>query len=309
MGHYLASPNKEKVSEEGRYENLEYAASSMQGWRINMEDAHIAQFNIAKDTHIFGVFDGHGGHEVAKFVTNHFVDELLKNASFKNAAYEKALSETFLRMDEILKTPEGRKELTAIQLGDSKGHASSEAESYAGCTAVVALIVQNTVYVANAGDSRCVLAKKNEAVPLTEDHKPDNDEERRRIEKAGGGVYEGRINGRLNLSRALGDFDYKSNHDLAHHEQLVIAVPDIRVQQLSPDDEFLVLGCDGIWECLLPKQICDFISAKVNDGKKLTASIEELLDFILAKDTQSGQGYGLDNMTCIVVKIKNLKSF
>jgi len=109
MGHYLASPNKEKVSEEGQFKNMKYAASSMQGWRVNMEDAHVAKFNIAPDTHVFGVFDGHGGHEVAKFVANHISDEILKNASFKNGDYSKCLTEVFLRLDELLKTPEGKK--------------------------------------------------------------------------------------------------------------------------------------------------------------------------------------------------------
>lgn len=51
----------------------------MQGWRTNMEDAHIMDANIAEDTAVFGVFDGHGGKEVAKFVKNHFVEELKKN--------------------------------------------------------------------------------------------------------------------------------------------------------------------------------------------------------------------------------------
>ena len=305
MGHYLASPNKEKVSEEGQFKNMKYAASSMQGWRVNMEDAHVAQFNIAPDTHVFGVFDGHGGHEVAKFVANHISDEILKNASFKNGDYSKALTEVFLRLDELLKTPEGKKELNSIQAGQNGkgGFDSGDNESYAGCTAVVALMVRNQIYVANAGDSRCVLATKGDAVALTEDHKPDNKEEKDRIEKAGGSVSDGRINGRLNLSRAIGDFDYKGRDDLGHHEQLVIATPEIRTWTLTADDEFLVLGCDGIWECLDAKQICDLVSTKIkNDGKGLKQSIEELLDYILAKDTQTG--LGLDNMTCVVVTLK-----
>lgn len=225
---------------------------------------------------------------MAKFVTNHIVEDLLKNAQFKAGNYSKALVETFFALDERMKTSEGRKELAGIQTGNDKGgYSQAEAESYAGCTACVALVVKDKVYVANAGDSRCIIASKGEVIHLTEDHKPDNKEEKDRIDKAGGEVFEGRINGRLNLSRALGDFDYKDNTTLSPHEQLVIALPDIRVHNLSSDDDLLILGCDGIWECLPAKQICEFINTKMKNGKPLKGSIEDLLDYIVATDTQS----------------------
>jgi len=301
MGHYLASPNKEKVSEEGEYKNMKYAASSMQGWRVNMEDAHIARFNIAPETNLFGVFDGHGGPEVAKFVAKHLEAELLKNPSFQSGNYGKALTDTFHNLDIILKTPEGKKELASIQTGRSGFDAG---DSYAGCTAIVALMVKDKIYVANAGDSRCVIATKGDVVPLSEDHKPDNKEEKDRIEKAGGEVYEGRINGRLNLSRAIGDFDYKGNDKMDFNQQLVISTPDIRTWDMSADDEYLILGCDGIWECLQAKQISEFLSTKIKNGRSIKSAVEDLLDYIVAPDTQSNSGIGLDNMTCICLALK-----
>ena len=76
MGIYLSEPKKEKHTDLGQNGKFEFAASSMQGWRMNMEDAHIAQLDIDNDTHIFGVFDGHGGKEVAIFVAKHFIQEL-----------------------------------------------------------------------------------------------------------------------------------------------------------------------------------------------------------------------------------------
>lgn len=80
-----------------------------------------------------------------------------------------------------------------------------------GCTAVVLLLTPNMYYVASAGDSRCIMFnKKGKIVKLTEDHKPENEKELKRIEKAGGFVSGGRINGNLNLSRALGDLDFKT---------------------------------------------------------------------------------------------------
>jgi protein phosphatase 1G len=73
----------------------------------------------------------------------------------------------------------------------------------------VAVVQGKTLYVANAGDSRCVLCRGLTTKALTTDHKPTNPDEERRIIDAGGFVTEGRVNGCLNLSRAIGDMNYK----------------------------------------------------------------------------------------------------
>ena len=86
-----------------------------------------------------------------------------------------------------------------------------EDKIYAGCTAVVCLVTETEIYVANAGDSRCIVSVGGKVEALSEDHKPDNEKEMARIKKAGGEVIEGRVNGNLNLSRALGDLEYKTN--------------------------------------------------------------------------------------------------
>lgn len=79
-----------------------------------------------------------------------------------------------------------------------------------GCTAVVSLLHGRDLYVANAGDSRCVVCRNGRAIEMSLDHKPEDDEECARIIKAGGRVtLDGRVNGGLNLSRALGDHAYK----------------------------------------------------------------------------------------------------
>ena len=75
------------------------------------------------------------------------------------------------------------------------------------------LITAEHIFCANAGDSRAVLSRNHKAIPLSFDHKPSNDTEKKRIEAAGGFVEEDRVNGSLNLSRSLGDFGYKNNID------------------------------------------------------------------------------------------------
>lgn len=89
--------------------------------------------------------------------------------------------------------------------------------SDSGCTAVVALVKGNKIYVANAGDSRCIISKNGEAIEMSLDHKPEDELEMTRIVKAGGKVtYDGRVNGGLNLSRALGIVFFDLSHSHSH---------------------------------------------------------------------------------------------
>jgi serine/threonine protein phosphatase PrpC len=118
-----------------------------------------------------------------------------------------------------------------------------------GCTANVLMIKDNTLYVANAGDSRCVLAVAGKAVPLSIDHKPSVISEKNRILRAGSTISsEGRIDGNLNLSRSIGDLKYKKDKNLKPHEHPVTAFPEVKTAVLSPSVDFVVMGCDGIWE-------------------------------------------------------------
>ena len=186
----------------------------------------------------------------------------------------------------MLLTSEGKKELMQLKSEDGKG--DYQTESYAGCTANVALLVKNELYVSNAGDSRCVLSSKGVAIEMSYDHKPDNDIEKDRIHKAGGYISDGRINGNLNLSRAIGDLEYKKDDKIGVHEQLIVAVPDIKKRILTSDDEFIVLGCDGIWECMSNQEIVDWTAKKLKDKEKsLSKVVEEFLDTIVANDTAS----------------------
>ena len=118
------------------------------------------------------------------------------------------------------------------------------------------LITPNEIYCANAGDSRTVMSEHGKAVELSKDHKPDLPTERTRILKAGGEVVDGRVNGMLALSRAIGDFDYKpitppkdaqKNWYLNNH--MVTSYPDVVVKPFHKDVEFMVVACDGIWDC------------------------------------------------------------
>ncbi|CAH1773594.1 unnamed protein product [Owenia fusiformis] len=189
--------------------------------------------------------------------------------------------------------------------------ASEEPGSDSGCTAVLALIKDNELYVANAGDSRCVLSRNGVAMEMSFDHKPEDEIELKRIHAAGGEVTpDGRVNGNLNLSRAIGDHAYKTTKDIALKDQMITALPDVKSTKLEEGDEFLVLACDGIWNCLTSQEVVDFVKQRLQDEKKRkTPSIicEEIFDRCLAPDTM-GDGTGCDNMTCIIVVFNKLSA-
>jgi protein phosphatase 2C family protein 2/3 len=117
-----------------------------------------------------------------------------------------------------------------------------------GCTANVLLITPDKYYIANAGDSRSALYRDGRLVTFSEDHKPESPIEEQRITKAGGMITMGRVNGGLNLSRSFGDFDYKRNVDLGYDEQMITCKPDIKEIGREKGDDFILMGCDGIWE-------------------------------------------------------------
>jgi len=118
-----------------------------------------------------------------------------------------------------------------------------------GCTAVVLALQKNVLICANAGDSRCVLGEGGRALPMSFDHKPQNKKERERIYKAGSTVnVEGRIDGNLNLSRAIGDIAHKKNTRISLQDQAVTSFPDVKVHPISNKTDFAIIGCDGIWE-------------------------------------------------------------
>jgi serine/threonine protein phosphatase PrpC len=270
-----------------------------------MEDAKLVNLNLDDNTMLFGVFDGHGGKEVAEFVSRHFSIELLNSQAYREGNYPKSLEDTFLRMDVLLRTPDGLKEVIRIakDLPDNYPVQADPSLLMAGCTSVVALIHNDTIYVANAGDSRCVLNRDGRALELSVDHKPDLPTERDRIVRAGGMVEDGRVMGNLNLSRSIGDLEYKKNTSIPAKDQMISAFPEIKIETLSVKDSFLVLACDGVWDMLTSQECVNFISQRIG-SKSLPLIAEEVLDRCLAPDIATSGGLGCDNTTIVIVELK-----
>ncbi|ORY96350.1 phosphatase 2C-domain-containing protein [Syncephalastrum racemosum] len=291
MGQTLSEPVTNKESSEGQDTRVIYGASSMQGWRISMEDAHttIPEYNKTGAS-FFAVFDGHGGSGVAKYSGQHLHKKVMDSQLFMSGRFRDSLKAGFLAIDDSLrKDPE-------------YAHESS------GCTAVAAMLTKdNMLFVSNAGDSRAIISTNGKAIALSQDHKPGNPKETARIENAGGHVEFGRVNGNLALSRALGDFEFKQSKDLPPEEQVVTADPDITEHKLTPTDEFCVIACDGIWDCMTNQEVADFVRAQIKEGYPLKTICENLMDECLADESDVG-GVGCDNMTVIIVGLLQGKS-
>jgi len=171
-----------------------------------------------------------------------------------------------------------------------------------GCTAVVAFKAGNQLFVANAGDSRGCLCRGGIAIPLSEDHKPLADRERKRVEAVGGFVSaEGRVNGNLNLSRSLGDLKYKQVKGASREAQMITAEPDVTVTTLQPGDRFFVLACDGVWDIMSCQEICDFVSQRLDRGMTTIDIVKQVFDHCIAQDIKTSGGLGGDNQTCLIV--------
>ena len=295
-----------------------------------MEDSHLVALDLGtnKDTHIFGVFDGHGGIEVAEYVKNHFVEIFINNSKYLKGDIKSALKETFLTLDNNLQSIEAMKELThsheifvkTYNLNDNENINNNDIENSdyidniaynIGCTCNILVIYKNILYFANAGDSRSVLLKnKGEVNSMSIDHKPELPNEFNRIKKAGGRIIEGRVNGLLNLSRSIGDFQFKNRKDLKQEEQIVTCNPDILFENRSQNDDFVIMGCDGIWECISNTGISEYIYDKenniINGNKNKELNLEKILEDLFERNIAKSdeEENGCDNMTAILIQFK-----
>ncbi len=153
---------------------------------------------------------------------------------------------------------------------------------------------------------------------MSHDHKPDLFKEKNRIYQAEGWVCEGRIQANLNLSRSLGDLEYKKNNKLSPKDQMITAYPEINIEIIDNDVDFIIIGCDGIWDCLTPQQACDFVKKElysdnnnsngnsiIKQDVKISKIVEKMMDSILPKKVNENEtGIGYDNMSCIVIQFK-----
>lgn len=83
---------------------------------------------------------------------------------------------------------------------------------------------------------------------------------------------------------------------------MITAFPDVEVIE-NKDIDFIIMGCDGIWETKSNEDMVKWVQKRLSEkGKKLGTIVEELLDELVAKD--NGGEYGMDNMSSILIQFK-----
>eukprot|EP00043_Microstomoeca_roanoka_P028338 m.17641 g.17641 ORF g.17641 m.17641 type:complete len:434 (-) comp8330_c0_seq1:353-1654(-) len=286
MGAFLDKPNVEKENGSGEGHSIKYALASMQGWRAEMEDAHIATLDMEPlpEHGFFAVFDGHGGKTVSTQCGSQFVNVMLSSETFKQGDksmdhLKTSLYDAHFAMDEYLK-----EKFPGLVTGGDRS----------GSTAVMAFVTPTHIIISNCGDSRAVLCSEGKVRFASDDHKPTNAVETNRIVQAQGQVVLGRVNGNLAVSRALGDFVYKDVPSLPAAQQKVSPEPDMTVLERNDKDEFLVLACDGIFDVMTNDALYTFVSNQLRAGYTPTETCNRLLDYCLALNSR-------DNMSAVLV--------
>mmetsp|Transcript_132292 Transcript_132292/g.382463 ORF Transcript_132292/g.382463 Transcript_132292/m.382463 type:complete len:386 (-) Transcript_132292:95-1252(-) len=248
----------------------------------------------------FCVFDGHGkaGHEVAGIASERLPSYLAAHSGGPLSAPRKAIEAAFRKTD------------------DDIYRALGERVEYAGSTGVAVVMdpVKRVLHVGNVGDSRAVIGQCSpsgsalhwSAIPLTSDLKPDIPEEKERIELSGGVVgplpgfsgadagpmrvwdHQARDRPGLAVSRSLGDG--------AARALGVIAEPVVTLHQLQPQDKFMLIATDGLWDSLGNEEAVR-IAAKYIERNLQHVAVKALLEAVRREEG----GQLVDDTTVILV--------
>ncbi|KAA0150348.1 hypothetical protein FNF29_05360 [Cafeteria roenbergensis] len=320
--------------------DLRFGAAADQGRREGMEDRMMAVADMAATLGLdddddttaqayFGVYDGHSGERTSQMLMERLhlaVLERLREVDDPGRALTEAFTATdqawvnsqveaheadgtytldgstavvaVVREEEIIVVDDDyvASRGDALRTGAASGAGGEEPE-----TRRVRLL-----YVANAGDCRAVLCRGGWARDMSVDHKASLDRERERVEAAGGTVHNGRVNGVIAVTRAFGDPEFKVLMDKTWwgngaKADILTATPDIRSQEITAYDEFVILACDGLWDVMTSQQAVNFVRRRLRESPDLQAATEALV----AKAIELAS---VDNVSAIVVALNQQMS-
>ncbi|XP_058067468.1 probable protein phosphatase 2C 27 [Magnolia sinica] len=253
------------------------------GSRTSMEDTHVCIANLAKKfgynflddeaVSFYGVFDGHGGKGAA-----HFVRENLPRVIVEDSAFPLELEKVVTR---------------SFMLTDTKT-CSLQSDLCSGTTVLTAMIFGRSLLVANAGDCRAVLSRLGVAIEMSKDHRPSCNRERNRIESLGGFIDDGYLNGQLGVTRALGDWHIEGMKSVGEFGGPLSAEPELKMITLSKEDEFLIIGSDGIWDVFTSQNAVDFARRRLQEHNDVKTCCKELVD-------EAKKRGSIDNLTIVMV--------
>ncbi|KAJ1693680.1 hypothetical protein LUZ63_010378 [Rhynchospora breviuscula] len=254
---------------------------SERGIKSYMEDEHVCIDNLVQHLSappsfpapgaFYGVFDGHCGTDAARFVKSNLLKFIIEDNHFPHSMH-KAIRSAFMKADHAL--------ADSISLDHNSG-----------TTVLTALIFEKTLLIANLGDCRAVLSKRGKAVDMTKDHKPTCKFEKVRIEKLGGTVFDGYLNGQLSVSRALGDWHMKGGKGSICP---LTGEPELHEAILTQEDEFLVIACDGLWDVMSSQCAITMVRKSLMNHNDPVLCSRELVQEALERNS-------CDNLTVLVI--------
>uniref|UniRef100_A0A2N9HEE4 protein-serine/threonine phosphatase n=1 Tax=Fagus sylvatica TaxID=28930 RepID=A0A2N9HEE4_FAGSY len=286
----------------------------------NGMDHHLSHLNA----HFFGVYDGHGGCQVANYCHQRLHSALIEEMEIAKASlsdgsigiswqelWEKAFINCFVKVDaEVGGVHHGNR---GSNFDASEANKIPIAPETVGSTAVVAILCLTHIIVANCGDSRAVLSRGKLAIPLSVDHKPNREDEYARIEAAEGKIIQwngSRVFGVLAMSRSIGDNYLKP---------WVIPDPELKFVPRTKEDECLILASDGLWDVITNEEACDVARRRIllwhkKLGNTLPAERRDGVDpaaqaaaeYLSRLALQKGSK---DNITVIVIDLKAQRKF
>ena len=248
------------------FKSFNYQEDKNLKYRQSMEDIGVMlpDFIPEKKLSLFGIFDGHGGNDVVKYIKNRLPEIIKTNiTNNNNDSIENSLISAFNKIDEELK------------FYDSE---------YTGSTATILLFQDNILYCANVGDSTAFIVYDNYIKKISTDHKCTNPKEEERILLKGGKITKNRVMGQLVLSRSLGDLYCKKFG--------VSNIPDISINKLDRNVKYIVVASDGIWDVVKDNELLELSGNR----KNAEGLCKDLVKLSINKETK-------DNVSCIVISI------
>jgi protein phosphatase len=301
MGGALSKPVLVQSVE--RCGNLFYrcGCSTVNGLRGSNEDTHLLHISKSGNECFFGVFDGHSGLEAAVAArdsferhlrTDYALETSLQSHDKKQLDAKKMICELAAKVDTEVLT----------ECGEDSASGTTGTFFFARCDDSDQSDSSGfdiKLFVGNVGDSRVLLWTGSELQVMTKDHKPDDPEEKARIERFGGKVERGRVEGNLAVSRAFGDAFFKTNksRNAGPSDQKVIAVPDVTMASVKwGSGAFAVLGCDGVFEGEFSNEyVVEFVRTQL----KVTNDLATVAGNVCLEAVRRGSR---DNVTCMIVQ-------
>ncbi|XP_022143156.1 probable protein phosphatase 2C 27 [Momordica charantia] len=257
------------------------------GKRPYMEDTHVCIHDMAKNfgctflnedaVSFYGVFDGHGGKGAAQFVRDHLPRVIVEDSDFP-LELEKVVTRSFMETDAAFARS-----------------CNLETSLSSGTTALTAMIFGRSLLVANAGDCRAVLSRQGCAIEMSKDHRPCCTKEKKRIEALGGFIdNDYYLNGLLGVTRAIGDWHLEGMKEMSERGGPLSAEPELRLMTLTKEDEFLIIGSDGMWDVFMNQNAVDFARRRLQEHNDVKVCCKEMVEEAIKRGAT-------DNLTVVLV--------